>query len=354
MYALLLSPASNRVYAGEAAELVAAELTVLLQAANRAPVSPIEPLELAGVSYLALDAAPDERVERQLGTASAVLAAYERFGDLLRPVPVVRPDRFDDDLVTIPKYAGKTNEQFTRLLINVTLAARRNARAGPASILDPLSGRGTTLTTAWILGHHAYGVEADPKAVEAQSAFLKTYLRRKRIKHRLTSTPVRRDGRSLGRRLDGEVLPPTGGPELELAVFTGDTRDSAALFGKKRFDAIVTDAPYGVVHGSAGRDQASKGKAAGKKGRDLSAGELLAEAIPVWASQLRPGGALGLSWNTYGLRREDLSAIARDAGLEPLETGPYLRFGHRVDSSIHRDVFVATAPEAGPAGGAAR
>ena len=338
MYALLLSPASNRVYAGEAAELVAAELTVLLQAANRAPASPIEPLELAGVSYLALDAAPDERVERQLGTASAVLAAYERVGDLLRPVPVVRPDRFDDDLVTIPKYAGKTNEQFTRLLLNVTLAARRNPRPGPASILDPLSGRGTTLTTAWILGHHAYGVEADPKAVEAQSAFLKTYLRRKRIKHRLTSTPVRRDGRSLGRRLDGEVLPPTGGPELELAVFTGDTRDSAALFGKKRFDAIVTDAPYGVVHGSAGRDEK-----AGKKGRNRSAADLLAEAIPVWATQLRPGGALGLSWNTYGLRREDLAAIARGAGLDPLDSGPYLRFGHRVDSSIHRDVFVAVA-----------
>jgi hypothetical protein len=338
VYALLLSPASNRVYAGEAAQLVAAELTVLLQAANRAPASPIEPLELAGVSYLALDAAPDERVERQLGTASAVLAAYERFGDLLRPVPVVRPDRFDDDLVTIPKYAGKTNEQFTRLLLNVTLAARRRPRPGPASILDPLSGRGTTLSTAWTLGHHAYGVDADPKAVEAQSAFLKTYLRRKRIKHRLTSTPVRRDGRSLGRRLDGEVLPPAGGPELELTVFTGDTRDSATLFGKKRFDAIVTDAPYGVVHGSTTRES----KAA-KKGRDRSATDLLAEAIPVWASQLRPGGALGLSWNTYGVHREDLAAIARDARLEPLETEPYLRFGHRVDSAIHRDVFVAVA-----------
>ncbi len=82
---------------------------------------------------------------------------------------------------------------------------------------------------------------------------------------------------------------------------------------------------------------------AGKKGRNRSAADLLAEAIPVWATQLRPGGALGLSWNTYGLRREDLAAIARGAGLDPLDSGPYLRFGHRVDSAIHRDVFVAVA-----------
>ena len=100
----------------------------------------------------------------------------------------------------------------------------------------------------------------------------------------------------------------------------------------------MTDAPYGVVHGSATRDPKT-----GKRGRDRSAAELLAEAIPVWAGQLKPGGSLGLSWNTYGLRREDLAQIARGAGLQPLAEGPWLRFGHRVDASIHRDVFVARA-----------
>ncbi len=337
VYAILLAPASNRVYAGEAPALVAAELSVLLEAAGRDP-GRIEPLDLAGVRYLSLDVAPDEVTERELGRGSAVLAVYEQVGDMLRPVVGRRPDHFDDDLVTIPKYPGKTNEQFTRLLINVTLAAQGRHRPGPASILDPMSGRGTTLSTAWTLGHHGYGVEADQKAVEAQATFLRTYLRRKRIKHRVTSTPVRRDGRHLGRRLDAEVLPPDGSRELELSVFTGDTRDSATLFGKKRFDAVVTDAPYGIVHGSATRDPKT-----GKRGRDRSAADLLAEAIPVWASQLKPGGSLGLSWNTYGLRREQLAEIARGAGLEPLAEGPWLRFGHRVDSSIHRDVFVARA-----------
>jgi hypothetical protein len=68
---------------------------------------------------------------------------------------------------------------------------------------------------------------------------------------------------------------------------------------------------------------------------------LLREALPVWSGQLKHGGALGLSWNTYGLSREDLSQLAVEAGLTPLTDGPYLEFGHRVDASIHRDVFVA-------------
>jgi tRNA G10 N-methylase Trm11 len=243
----------------------------------------------------------------------------------------VRPDRFDDDLVTIPKYPGKTNEQFTRLLTNVTLASATRTGEGHRAVLDPMCGRGTTLSTALILGHDAAGVESDLKAVEAYTAFLKTYLRRKRLKHTIDLTPVRREGKSLGRRLDLAVTPERGGRTQNLSVFSGDTRQSAALYGKRRFDAVVTDAPYGIVHGS----QPLSGK------RDRSAAALLGEALGVWAGQLKTGGALGLSWNTYGLTRERLNTLATEVGLRPLDSGPYLGFGHRVDSSIHRDVFVA-------------
>ncbi|SPB29873.1 hypothetical protein MAJHIDBO_00163 [Propionibacterium freudenreichii subsp. shermanii] len=59
---------------------------------------------------------------------------------------------------------------------------------------------------------------------------------------------------------------------------------------------------------------------------------------------MRAGGALGLSWNTYGLSREDLAAICTDAGLEVRDDGPWLQFAHRVDSSIKRDLMVAVKP----------
>ncbi|MBM7798460.1 SAM-dependent methyltransferase [Microlunatus panaciterrae] len=341
-YLILLAPSSNRVYSGSADTLVAAELEVMCGGLPGEPPT-IEPVTVAGVGYLQLSL-PELGAETTaaLSRLSALFAVFERVGDQLRPIEVSKPDLFDDDLVSIPKYQGKTNEQFTRLLLNVTLASLQRPQEAPLSILDPLCGRGTTLSTGLIFGHDVAGVEGDLKAVEAYAAFLRTYLRRKRLKHSAEMSPVRRDGKSLGRRLDVEVTPPRTSPSasgpgrpLSLTVFSGDTRQSLALYGKRRFDAVVTDAPYGVVHGSHTDVRGVSGK------RDRSPAGLLRDAVGVWAQQLKKGGALGLSWNTYGLSREDLTAIAEKAGLQACADGPYLRFGHRVDSSIYRDLFVA-------------
>lgn len=329
---MLVAPSANRVYAGAATELAAAELEICLDD----PAVTVTPTSVAGVDYLAFDAGrldPDV-----LGRQSAFLALFRPEGELLRPVPVPTSTVLDDDLVTIPKYQGKTNEQFTRLLVNVTLARVERTDERPLTVLDPLCGRGTTLTTAWLLGHHGAGVEDDAKAVEQLNAFLRTWLRRKRLKHTAALNPVRREGKSLGRKLEVSVTPPGGGDPLTLGVFTGDTRQSKALWGKRTFDAIVTDAPYGVVHGSRTDVRGVSGR------RDRSAAGLLREAVPVWAEQLRPGGALGIAWNAHGLPREDLAGFLTDAGLEVRDTGPWRRLAHRVDSSIQRDVLVATRP----------
>ena len=66
--------------------------------------------------------------------------------------------------------------------------------------MDPLCGRGTTLSTAMMLGCNAAGVEAELKAVEAYAAYLRTYWRRKRLKHSLELNPVRREGKIIGKR----------------------------------------------------------------------------------------------------------------------------------------------------------
>jgi hypothetical protein len=332
----LLAPSANRVYASEANRLVAAELKIMLASDDQPP---IEPVTLAGVGYLALAMQSlDEHACRTLGRLSGCYAAFRREHDRLLPVEVTTPDLFDDDLVTIPKYPGKTNEQFTRLLINVTLASMRREAGGPISILDPMCGRGTTLSTAMMLGCDAAGVEVEAKAVEAYAAYLRTYCQRKRLKHTLELNPVRREGKIIGKRLEAELIPAGRERPLALTVFSGDTRQSAALFGRRRFDAVVADAPYGVVHGS----QAGVGGAGGRRSR--SAAGLISEALPVWAGQLKSGGALGLSWNAIGLRRERLLDDVAAAGLEPLDFGPYRDFEHRVDSSIRRDIVVAIKP----------
>ncbi len=145
---ILLAPSSNRVYAGSADRLVAAELAILLGTGD-GPAPPIEPVTLAGVRYLRLGLPElDDVAGAALARLSALFAVFRRDGDHLVPVEVSRPDLFDDDLVTIPKYPGKTNEQFTRLLLNVTLASLTRAPGpAPRSVLDPLCGRGTILST---------------------------------------------------------------------------------------------------------------------------------------------------------------------------------------------------------------
>lgn len=336
---MLANPGANRVYAAHAMTLAASELAVCAPGARE-----VAPRTLAGVEYLgfetdALDGPADERTQalRLIARQSTFLALFEELPDgLLRPVEVADPDLFEDDLVTIPKYQGKTNEQFTRLLLNVTLAAVQRALDEHSTVLDPLCGRGTTLTTAWTAGLNAAGVEVDEKSVEQMSAFLKTYLRRKRLKHKADMVPVRREGKSLGRKFEATVH--LADRDLTMGVFTGDTRSSAKLWGKRRFDAVVTDAPYGVVHGSRTDVVGTTGK------RDRSPAGLLKGSIGVWAHQLKDGGALGLAWNTHGLDRADLVAMVEETGLVVMDEGPWLGFEHRVDASIQRDVLVAVKP----------
>lgn len=332
---MLLDPSANRVYRQATARLAAAELAVTTDF-----VSDITVDRLGNAPALRFRA--DEVDELALANQSSQLVTFEQADGRLAPLELPRVEVLEDDLLTIQKYQGKTNEAFTRLLLHLTCSQVR--RPGPLTVLDPLAGRGTTLLAAWLAGHHGYGVEADDKAFEALAGYLKTYLRTKRLKHSADITPVRRDGRNLGRRLDVTVRlgAPThdrparpGLPNLELTVFTGDARDSAALFGRRRFDAIVTDAPYGVVHG-AQRTRATRGE----RQRDRSPAELLGEVVGVWASQLRPGGALGIAWNTFSLPRAELARVLTEAGLTVRGEGAWLDFAHRVDSAINRDLMV--------------
>lgn len=321
---LLPHPSGNRVYAGAAAELAAAEVAITVPGVE---ADSVRVTSLGGVDHVAFRAPFDEVALSQLSSRFLLYATDPEAR--LRPLDLAPASVLDDDLVTIPKYPGKTNEQFTRLMLTVALSLLPG-QPTPYKVLDPLCGRGTTTSCCWLAGHHGYGVESDPRAIEAHTAFLRTWLRRKRLKHKVSTAPVRRDGANLGTRLDASVTVPATGTALELGIMPGDTRDSAALWGKRKFDAVVTDAPYGVVHGS------HRGAS-----RQRSAADLLREAVPVWAGQLRRDGVLAIGWNTLGLPRPDLLSIMVDAGLQPRDDGPWRQLAHRVDSSVHRDIAVA-------------
>jgi tRNA G10 N-methylase Trm11 len=258
---------------------------------------------------------------------------------LLRPVALHRLDRYDDDLITVQKYQGKTNEQFTKLLLNVTLMA--SAFAGQMidrklSVLDPLCGRGTTLNQALMYGYDAAGIDLDQKDFDAYTTFIKTWLKPKRIKHKADyDGPVRREGKTVGRRLQVSLAVSKNehraGHTQRLDVVCADTTRASEFFKQATFDLVVTDAPYGVQHGSH--------SAAARLARRPQ--DLLAAAAPAWAHLLRPGGALGIAVNTLVAPRDEAASILVDAGLEPVDFGPYRQFRHRVDQAIVRDILVA-------------
>jgi hypothetical protein len=339
-FALLVSPSANRVYARAAASLTVAELSALGETVLAGRLGEARADQIAGVEYVTFEGDLDEPALARLGNVSTALALFEHpADDTFRPVPLQRLDCLDDDLLTILKYSGKTNELFTKLLLNVTVLASQSADRmliDRLRVLDPLCGRGTTLNQVLMYGWHASGVDRDAQDFEAYAAFLPRWLKDKRLKHTASTARLRRDGRSLGRRLDVELATSkeawAAGDTITLTTALADTRETAEVFRAASVDAVVTDAPYGVQHGSrAGQGDLQR--------RPL---ELLSEALPGWVHVLRPGGAVGIAVNTRTCPRDEALSLLAAAGLKPRDTPAYHGFAHRVDQAIQRDVVVAT------------
>jgi hypothetical protein len=347
-YALLILPSANRVYAEASTALTVAELEAFGQAVLGGRIAGAGPATIAGVPYVTFTAdrltARDAALLANLSSAYALFQVGEETGEsaeVLRPVELRPLDRFDDDLITIQKYQGKTNEQFTKLLLNVTLLASAFAPDmldRKFTVLDPLCGRGTTLNQALMYGFDAAGIDLDAKDFDAYATFIETWLKRKRVKHRAERARLRAGGKVTGRRLRISLAADKddyrSGRTQRLDVVNADTARAAEFFKPETFDLVVADAPYGVQHGSR---TAAKGLA-------RSPADLLAAAAPAWATLLRSGGACGIAWNTLVGRREQAAGILADAGLDPVDAGPYRGFRHRVDQAIVRDILVARKP----------
>jgi hypothetical protein len=341
-YALLILPAVNRVYADASVQLTRGELELFNQSVLSRRLRDVAERAIGGVPYVvfAADRLDDQDVAF-LSNLSSIYALFQIEGGLLRPLRLRPLDRFDSDLVTIQRYQGKTNEHFTKLLLNVTVLSTgfsgEMLERGFA-VLDPLCGRGTTLNQALMYGYNAAGIDIDPRDFDAYSLFIRTWLKHKRIKHHAELGPVRRNRKVIARRLHVSLGVSRerykAGDRLELTVCSADTSNGLELFRPGSFDVVVTDAPYGVQHGSR----------SARKGMSRSPTDLLESALPVWTELLRPGGAVGVAWNTNVARREAAAEILASTGLDILQTGPYLSFRHRVDQAIVRDIIVARKP----------
>jgi hypothetical protein len=357
-YALLLRPASNRLYTKGAAELNSAELSVLQNGVLRTKLLDVEPAVIGGVEYVRF-VAETELSDHDIAHLSNLSSAFALFRIVddgnLAPVPLAPVAYLDDDLLTILRYKGKTNEQFTKLLFNVTLASLHAATtsgrpdvrpAGSADewlgrrlrILDPVCGRGTSLNQGLVYGFDVDGIEIDRAAYDAYHGFLVTWLKDKRYKHQVHTMPVRREGKVVGRRF--EVVFARDRDEYKadnvqrVRFVNDDTAQAGEHYRKPVFDAVVADLPYGVQHASRSRPDAKS-----RRPEDL-----LDAALPGWAGAMQPGAAMGLSFNTKVLKRDALVDILSRHGLDLAPTTADASFEHRVDQAITRDLVVALKP----------
>ena len=281
------------------------------------------------------------------------------------PVQQIKSGVLGDDISTILKYSGKTNELFTRMMMNIGLMSGDFVHDKKLSVLDPLSGKGTTLFEAALSGWDASGVELVDKSVQEASAFFKKYLETGKYKHH--SSKERLSGKngvfkSEITRFEYSVSKEAqkAGEKQTLTLVEGDSRFANEYFKKEQFHMIVADLPYGVQHGSkvgaaVNDSRSSKKMKSGSNGNLLNvqnrAGsgfssmtrnpkDLVKSCLPAWVEVLKPGGTIVLAWNRYVLKREELAEIFHIKGLAVLEESPYLGFEHQVDQSISRDMIV--------------
>lgn len=321
-YAILRNTGHNQVYFQTAATLAQTELQ-LLQLPLVSDTVQVE--EIAGLSYLVFDSlqpleTPDlEKIAR----FSPTYGLFQKEGELLRPLALPNPQVFDRSVATILKYHGKTNELFTRMLVNIAYTVS-NKSPKDIKLLDPVAGKGTTLFEALSLGSSVYGVEVQEKSVLEGHTHLKKFMEQGKIKHKTGAIRVSGPNKSFTAKRHTVEL-----EQQHFELVCGDSKFCGDLFSSDFFHVIVGDLPYGVQHGNQ----------AGGKHRSPSG--LLHACARGWHKVLKKQGVLVLAWNTLVLPRTQMVEILEKYGFSVCDAPLFLTLEHQVDASILRDVVVA-------------
>lgn len=327
-FSILPLESANRVYGAQAGPMLAAELRALASVLD-STVTVVRTDALGGVEYVTFETPGlDDHDLVVVSNLSGTRALFEVVDELFRPVELAPVAYFDHDLVTIQRYPGKTNEQFTHLLVNLAsaasdAAAERSAAGKPVRLLDPVAGRGTTLNRALVAGYDTTGIEVVEGDVDHYRTFITTYLKGHRIKHTTSREQVRK-GPLAGTARFGVTI--RGGQRVE--IVRADTTTAAELFPARSFDILVADLPYGVQH-----------RASSATSRRRSPTDLLAESLPGWRQLLRNGASLALAWNVKTLAGDEVRRLLAEHDLDVVDHPA--SFEHVVDRAITRDVVVA-------------
>ena len=331
-YAFLLYPHANIRYRQSLLQLAVQELSMTLSALGRE--AEVVPQKMGGAMFLTFEAAKlTERDMRMLSQLASVYMLFEMEDGKLTTLERTHPNYVGEDLPALLKYKGKTNEMFTDTMLTMALAASAFMPVHDSQLVvcDPMAGRGTTLMLALRRGYHGVGIEIGTADVKEAADYMTRYLEFHRIKSTRTDSALTVRGQ-VGGRENKFVFSDSAehfkdGDTRTLRLICGDTREAEALLKPNSVHLMVTDAPYGVQKGTAGRQD--------------SIGGTIAAALPGWFDVLKSGGVLAMSFNTHVTRREGLVRLFEKAGFEIVQTA---NLEHWVEQAISRDVILARKP----------
>ena len=347
-YVILCNPGHNWVYYKSSMKLALAELAVVSHKMSTTLHDAVNE-EIAGLEYLAFrtrgDLLPsDIEILSGLSFIYALYEIVEAGGvECLKPIQRTNFHYIDEGISSILKYTGKTNELFTRMLINTAYYSLDGESSQNINLLDPVAGKGTTLFEGLIKGFNVYGIEVGDKAVAEAYNFMKKYL--ESIKYKHTSDIIKLSGPNktyISKKYAFKIAKTKEEQkEKDTRVFeiiAGNSMYATAFYKKGFFDLVVGDLPYGVQHGNVTNQKQ------GSLTRNPS--ELLERCLPVWLDVLKPGGVVALSWNTNVLPRADMERLFTRYRLSVKNDDAFAGFAHRVDQSIMRDIIVAVKTNA--------
>lgn len=343
-YLLLQNPGHNRVYYNYAGKLAVAELKIAAKKLETKCIS-VDIEQIEGVRYINLKTQEElsEKDIQIISRLSFVFAVYERIifenQNLFKPIPKARYYYIDEKISTILKYSGKTNELFTKMMINIALLSSNFDHNSKLKLLDPVAGRGTTLFEGIVYGFDVFGIETDAKSVQDSTIFFKKYIEKEKLKHSFIKRQVFGKSKSEAVYINEFEFSNTKEDfknlqkRKKLGIIEGITQEAGNYFKNETFEIIVGDLPYGIHHKNSTTNKTSS--------ITRNPSELLSTSLPTWYKILKKGGVVVVAWNVFVAPKHKITKIFSENGFNVLSEQVSDDFEHLVDKSIKRDIIIA-------------
>ncbi len=332
-YAMLLKSHANTRYQQSLHQLALIECQCILQTwgIHTTP----EWLSVCGEPFLVFESEPlCEEAWADLSRHSAMCLAGTLEGEQL----TIRARNVNHyvpaELPEILKYKGKTNADFTYMLLHCAKEVSAFAKSTtPLTVADPICGKGTTLFCALVCGDHAVGIEQDQKALAEADRYLQRFLKMNHLIHKRSANsltlPRAKSAPLILYQMSKERQSAKAGEARQIRFIHGNTLQTGDLLGKESCHLMVGDLPYGVQHAPMQTQAVT------------SLDKLVQSAMPSYAKALKKGGAMAFAFNEFTLQRKTLMSAMQSAGLTVLNDAPFNGFSHWVEQAVQRDVVIA-------------